>query len=95
MKVYYSHDYKVTSKGCAGHLHCNYFQAGKIEKNHYLTWRHYIVSTYRNAFTDQLLNPKQGKKSIMQNYIPWYKYHQQGGWPLDLSCGLLSFGQNK
>lgn len=29
---YYSHVHKVTSKGCAGHLHCNYFQAGKIEK---------------------------------------------------------------
>lgn len=32
MEVYYSHVHKVTSKGCADYLHCNYFQAGKIEK---------------------------------------------------------------
>lgn len=49
-------------------------------KKHYLihTWRNYIVSRYRNAYTDQLLNSKQGKKLIMQNCILWYKCYQQG-----------------
>lgn len=35
-------------------------------KKHYLThiWRNCIVSTYRNACTDQLLNPKQRKNPL-------------------------------